>query len=323
MKIKNLKWIKRVLLIGAVLSLGACSDDQEPAGTGDAEFEITDAPADDANVKGVFVTVADIKVNGNSLQGFTKQTIDLKAYTEGNTKVLGTGKFDARTYENLVLVLDLENDASGNAPGCYVLDQNNAKYQLQSTTSGTTEIVLNKSWSVAKDTKTNMVIDFDLRKALRYSDDPEVRYYFVSDNNLKTAVNLVARGKTGIIKGSYEESNNNSNADKVIVYAYKKGTFNVTTETTPQGDDDLLFANARGSAEVKESITGNQFTLAFLEEGEYELHFIGYARDTNTGRMIFESRLEAETNIDGSVGNVITINSGVTVNVAATITGIL
>lgn len=322
MNMKNLKWIKSLWVLIAVLIFGACNDDSEPAGKGQAEFEITDAPIDDASIQGVFVTVADIKINGNSLEGFSKQTIDLKAYSEGKTKVLGAGQLDARTYENVVLVLDLETDADGNTPGCYVLDDNNTRHQLKSTAGGTTDIVVSKSWSVAKDVKTNFVMDFDLRKALRYSDEPQAPYSFVSDQNLNAAVKLVAKAKTGTVQGSYEEASN-SNADKIIVYAYKKGSFNTTTETTPQGEDALLFANAAASAEVKQAVTGQKFTLAFMEEGEYELHFIGYQRDPNTGRLQFESQLQSETTVDGSVGNLITVKSGVTINVAASITGLL
>lgn len=318
---KKLRWMKGLFLISAIVVLGACNDDSEPAGKGEAQFEITDAPVDDTNVKGVFVTVADVKVNGNSLQGFSKQTIDLKAYFEGKTKILGTGEFDARTYENVVLVLDLENDANGASPGCYVLDQNNTKHQLKTTASGTTEIVVSKPWSVTKDAKTNIILDFDLRKAIRYTDASN-GYSFVSDNNMKAAVNLVTKAKTGTIKGTYAESRN-SNADKIIVYAYKKGTFNATTETTPQGDDGLMFANAKSSAVVKQTITGNEFTLAFLEEGEYELHFVGYTHDINTGRYNFEARLQSETSVDGSAANLVTVKGGMTINVAATITGLL
>lgn len=322
MQMKSFNWLKGLLLICISLSFAACDDDSEPAGKGEVEFEITDAPIDDTNIKGVFVTIADVKVNGVSLEGFTKTTVDLKAYSEGKTKILGGGQFDARTYENVVLVLDLENDANGNSPGCYVLDQNNTKHQLGTTANATSELVVNKSWSVVKDAKTNMVLDFDLRKAIRYRDEGTSEYRFASDNNLGAAVKLVTRAKTGTVRGSYEESNG-SNADKIIVYAYKKGTFNAETETTEQGDDGILFANSAASAEVKSTITGNQFTLAFLEEGEYELHFVGYSRDATTGRHLFESHLQSETSVNGSVGNLISVKSGVTLEVAATITGIL
>ena len=317
---RKFRWMKGLLMVSAIALLSACNDDSEPAGKGEAQFEITDAPVDDANVKGVFVTVADVKVNGNSLQGFSKQTIDLKAYFEGKTKVLGTGEFDARSYENVVLVLDLESDENGAAPGCYVLDQNDTKHQLKTTASGTTEVVVSKPWSVTRDATTNIVLDFDLRKAIRYADASG--YSFVSDNNLKAAVNLMTKAKTGTIKGSYEESSN-SDADKIIVYAYKKGTFDAATETTAQGDDALLFANANSSAVVRQTITGNEFTLAFLEEGEYELHFVGYTRDTNTGRYTFEGQLQSETSVNGSVANLVTVKAGVTVNVSAVITGLL
>ena len=318
---RKFRWMKGLLMVSAIALLSACNDDSEPAGKGEAQFEITDAPVDDANVKGVFVTVADVKVNGNSLQGFSKQTIDLKAYFEGKTKVLGTGEFDARSYENVVLVLDLESDENGAAPGCYVLDQNDTKHQLKTTASGTTEVVVSKPWSVTRDATTNIVLDFDLRKAIRYA-DASGGYSFVSDNNLKAAVNLMTKAKTGTIKGSYEESSN-SNADKIIVYAYKKGTFNAATETTAQGDDALLFAHAHSSAVVRQTITGNEFTLAFLEEGEYELHFAGYTSDASTGRYTFEGQLQSETSVNGSVSNLVTVKGGTTVNVSAIITGLL
>jgi hypothetical protein len=321
MKMTKAKWMKSVLMMAIVLSLGACNDD-EPAGKGEAEFEITDAPIDDANVKGVFVTIADIRVNGNSVQGFSKQTIDLKAYSEGKTKIIGSGQFDARTYDNVVLVLDLENDADGASPGCYVLKQDNTKNQLSTAAEGTTEIAVNKSWQVAKDTKTSIVLDFDLRKALRYSGDAGTPYAFVSADNLNAAVRLVTKANSGTVLGSYD-GGNGPDAGKIIVYAYKKGTFNASTETSPQGNDALLFANASGSAEVKQGLTGNEFKLNFLEAGDYELHFVGYTKDAATGRYQFESQLKSETSVDGSVGEFVTVKSGVTLNVSTIITGII
>lgn len=323
MAMKKWKWINCVLMIAGILALGACSDDDAPAaGKGEVEFEITDSPIDDANVKAVFVTIADIKVDGHSLEGFTKQTVDLKAYSEGKTKLLGSGQVDARSYENVVLVLDLESDADGNAPGCYVLDQTDVKHQLNSTASATTEVVVGKTWNVVQNAKTNIVLDFDLRKALRYSDDQSVPYSFVTNDRLNAAVRLVARSNSGDIRGTYEESAS-ANADKVIVYAYKKGTFNASTETAAQGDDGVLFAHAVSSAEVRESLTGNEFTLAFLEEGDYELHFVGYTHDSATGRFQFQSELHSETNAGGSLTDFVTVKSGVTISVSAVITGII
>jgi hypothetical protein len=312
MEMKKSGWFKILAFACATAMVVACNDDSsEPMGKGTAEFEVTDAPSDDASLK------ADIKVDGKSVSGFTKQTIDLKAYQEGNTKLLATAQdLDAKSYSKLTLVLDLENDADGNSPGCYALTKENVKYNLKTTTNGMAEVVINKSWKVAANTTSKIVMDFDLRKSLAYSDDPEVRYTFVNDENLSAAIRLVARESTGTINGEYEAES--SDADKIIVYAYKKGTFNETTETTPQGDNHLLFAHAVASSEVKESLSGRTFKLAFLEAGEYELYFAAHDPDTN-GRMVFTSMLHSDTSINGSAANIITVQAGATINVAGTI----
>ena len=318
MEMKESGWFKILAFACAAAMLAACNDDSsEPMGKGTAEFEVTDAPSDDASLKGVFVTVADIKVDGKSVSGFTKQTIDLKAYQQGNTKLLATAEdLDAKSYSKLTLVLDLENDADGNSPGCYALTNDNVKYKLKTATNGVAEIAINKSWKVVANTTSKFVIDFDLRKSLAYSDNPDVRYTFVNDENLRAAIRLVDRENTGTITGEYQAES--TDADKIVVYAYKKGTFNETTETTPQGDNHLLFAHAVASSEVKQSLSGRTFKLAFLEPGEYELYFA--AHDPNaSGRMVFTSMLHADTSIDGSAANIIKVEAGATIDVVGTI----
>lgn len=316
MKTKNLFSVAGLLLGLAVLFLQACNNDDEPAGKGQAEFKMTDAPSDDPNIKGVFVTVADVKVDGKSIENFNKQSIDLKAYQNGRTELLGTSELAAKSYNNLTLVLDLETDANGNSPGCYVLDADNQKHQLKSTADGTATITMNKGWQVYNDAKSSIVMDFDLRKSIRYDEGSSQPYSFVSDNELNAAVRVVNEAKTGTVKGQYEDKN--SNADKIVVYAYKKGTFNADTETTAQGEGQLLFANAVSSSELKTSLSGAQnFTLAFLEEGEYELHYAAYNYNTTSGRMEFQTELNSETTVNGSVGNIITVQSGVTLSLSA------
>jgi hypothetical protein len=323
MRKNSLSWVTGILFGCGVATFMACDDDSnEPMGQGEVEFEITDAPVDDASVKSVVVTVADVKVDGQSLSGFTKQTIDLKAYFDGNTRILGNAVMDARTYSNVALVLDLDTDAQGNSPGCYVLGQDNIKYKLKSTATGKTDIIINQSWKAAKDTKTKIVMDFDLRKSIRYSDDPAVRYSFVSDNNLQAAVRLVAREKSGTLKGSYQE-NSDVNTEKIIVYAYKKGTFNAATETQAQGTDGTYFKNAVASAEVKDGLTGKIYTLAFLQEGDYELYFAAYSKNTSTGRVSFDAMLQSETSVDGTVASIIRVKAATSINLSTSIKGII
>jgi hypothetical protein len=322
MRKKSLSWLTAIFFGCAVTMFTACSEESEPMGEGEVEFEITDAPIDDANVKSVVVTVADLKVDGKSLSGFSKQTIDLKAYFDGNTKVLGNAVMDAKAYSSVVLVLDLDTDAQGNAPGCYVLDQDNLKYKLKSTATGKTEIVIDQSWKAARNAKTRIIMDFDLRKSLRYSDDPSIRYSFVSDNNLKAAVRVVSAETSGTIKGTYQ-NDSEVDTERIIVYAYKKGTFHAAAETQAQGTDGIYFKNAVASATVKETLTGKVFTMAFLQDGEYELHFAAYSRNASTGRVSFDAMLRSQTSIDGSVISIIKVKAATSVNISTTIKGII
>ena len=322
MKKRGFNWITTALFGFALVSFVACSDNTAPSGKGEVDFEITDAPSDDANIKGVIVTVAEVRVNGQAISGFAKQTIDLKAYQEGSTKLLGSAEMDAKTYSNMTLVLDLDTDANGNSPGCYVLTNDGAKFKLKSSTSGKHEIVMNHAWKVAADAKTKVVMDFDLRKSIRYSDDASIRYSFVSDQNLNAAVRVVTRESSGTIKGSFEDESS-SNAEKIVVYAYKKGSFNAATETEAQGVDKIMFAKAIGSAEVKGGLTGQTYTLAFLEEGEYELHFVAYNKNSENGRFTYAARLQSETNVDGSISNLIRVRAGAAVDLSSKVKGVI
>jgi len=94
---KNLRSIQN--LCGAVLLSAtlftSCELIEPPVElTGTAAFEITDAPIDDGNVKGVFVTVTDVEIDGKSIELASKQTIDLLAYQNGDTKQLGNTVID-------------------------------------------------------------------------------------------------------------------------------------------------------------------------------------------------------------------------------------
>lgn len=314
--------LSKILLLSiAAFAVQSCNDNDDlSSGMGEVEFEITDAPSDDANVKGVFVTVADIKVDGESIGLAQKQTIDLAAYTEGQTKLLGSSQLDAKTYSSITLVLDNESDATGNSPGNYLLTTGDAKYELTGTTSGTTEIVLNKSIEVAANTSNTIVIDFDLRKAIQRSSNASKKYQFINSNELKLAVRAIDKNNAGAIKGTYQESFT-TNADKIIVYAYKKGEFDQSTETTADGNG-RFFANAVTSTVVKGGLT-DSYELHFLEEGEYEIAFAAYKKNTTNNQYELNTVLDAEIKISGSVTNFITVGANTSTSIAANITGLL
>jgi hypothetical protein len=314
----NMKIWMLGLVVCAIFIFAACDNTQD-VGRGQVDFEVTDAPSDDAEVKGVFVTIADVQVNGKSISGFTKQTINLKAYQEGHTKLLASAELDARMYNSLTLILDLNADATGNTPGCYVLTKENTKYKLATSSSGKMEVRLTKPWTVKSEARTKLVMDVDLRKALRYAQDPAVRYAFIE--SLHTAVRLVVGEHSSTITGTFD-GELNGEYDDVIVYAYKKGAFNASTETQAN-ENGLTFRNAVNSAKIKTGIVSNTYKLAFMEAGEYELYFAAYKKDSSTGKLMLKSVVDAILEVNGHVSNVLKVSAGTTISVSASANAVL
>lgn len=291
-----------------------CKKDDSGTDAGSVKVEITDAPIDDANVSGTFITVADVKIDGSSMSGFSgKQTIDLLAYQNGNVKSLGTGSLDAGSHSTVSLVLDYDKDASGNSPGCYVLTKDGVKHALKSTVNTSSEITSTADFTSTATSSTNLVLDFDVRKAVTYSGSASSDYEFAADNELRTSVRVVTKTNAGTIKGTCTDALGTS--EKIVVYAYKKGTFNAATEKA----GTVQFKNAVTSAAV--DAQGN-YTLAFLNAGNYELHFIGYEDANNDGKFELEGSLLLT--IVGALDlNNVTVGAQANVNLNVVVTGIL
>ena len=273
------------------LSVVSCSKDNSTnsGSMGTVSFEMTDAPCDNADVQGVFVTVAAIKVDGKAIDGFSKTTIDLAAYQRGNTKVLGSTTLNANTYSNVTLVLDNTSDQSGTSPGCYVLTKSSGKKAL-ATAASTTEITLTGSFKSTANQSSTAVMDFDLRKTIAY--DGTSGYKFATNGELTSGVRVVQKSETGVIKGSSSNTSTTS-SDKVIVYAYKKGTYNKTTEMQPQGNSNIEFKNAVSSC----TVLNDAYELHFLESGDYELHFVSYKDKNSDGKEDIQG--EFQTSVIG------------------------
>ncbi len=131
---------------------------------------------------------------------------------------------------------------------------------------------------------------------------------------------LVDQSNAGSINGNYTEQVVVTN-DKIVVYAYKKGTFDAGVESQPQGSDAILFKNAVTSSEVKGSLNARTYKLAFLESGDYELHFATYDMDNN-GRPVFKEILTSTITGGSSNADVVTIQAGVTASITTAITGL-
>jgi hypothetical protein len=197
-------------------------------------------------------------------------------------------------------------DASGNAPGSYVVTTGNVKHQLTATSN---EITITKNIAIQAGASNTVVIDFDLRKMIIHqSGNTTDQFDFVTTTELQNSVRVVVENKTGVIAGNV--TNISTSADKIVVYAYKKGTFNSTTETQAQGSSGIEFKNAVSSATVSGA---GHYELHFLEAGSYELHFAGYKYNSITGK----SELQGSVSVTGS-GALDLLNLSVVANATLT-----
>ncbi|MBN8677351.1 MAG: DUF4382 domain-containing protein [Chitinophagales bacterium] len=280
------------ILAFLTIGLFACSKDEDVnPNQAQLQMEITDGPCDDPSVKAVFVTIAEVKVDGKTFSGFTgKKTINLLAYQKGEVAALGLGNLDAGAYQEITLVLDAQTDANGNAPGCYVETIDNVKHALSSAASVTVSTL--KNISLVAGATTQVVLDFDLRKAVQYSGGGSAdQYDFVTSASLQTALRAVVKTQSGNLQGSCQ--NAIVNTDKIVAYVYKKGTFNRNVELS--SENGVAFKNAIASTSVE---SNGAFKIAFLESGDYEVHFAAYKDLNSDGKLDFQGTLILNSLID-------------------------
>lgn len=319
MKQRNLLLFVLMISISAVFV--RCSKDE---GTitdqrGQVAVKVTDAPSDDAKVQGTFITIADVKIDGQSVEGFTKQTIEVSAYQNGETKLLVNQEVAAKSYNSISLVLDNEKDASGNAPGCYVLTEDGKKHNLSSESTTKSEISFNNSFSVESDAEASLVVDFDLRKLIvhRSEGSQDSEYRFVTNAEIVNSVRMVEEDSCGDISGKVNTMFNSEN--EMYVFAYHKGSFDANAESTGQGDSNVLFANAVTSAKV--DANGN-YTLSFLEEGDYEIQVASFEKDAS-GQSSFKAMVNANSTISGVLLNHVSVSAKAQTELNIELTGLL
>ncbi|MBA4852554.1 DUF4382 domain-containing protein [Emticicia sp. BO119] len=313
------------MFIGALgffqLSCDDSTNDPDPDSVnGTLKVSITDAPIDAPDVKGAFVTVTEIKVDGKTFEGFKgPKTINLLELQNGNSLSLGEGNFNTGTFNKLTLVLDYEKDQSGAAPGCYIQKTDNTKQKLQLTGSTQNSIDLTtKEFMVTEGSATDIILDFDLRKAIKSeTSGNQTTYSFVSYNELQSSIRMVERTSAGNIAGKIDNYNATTMGN-VVVYVYKKGTFSQTTETQGQGESKIQFKNAITSTKV--DANGN-FKAAFLDQGDYEVHCASYNKPSGgLFGLVALLNLTSKNNIDLSN---IAVKSSTDVNLSITASTVL
>ncbi len=268
---------------------GDINDPNQPQGS--MSFSMTDAPIDNANISGAFVTVTEIKVDGKTFSGFQgPKTVNVLALQNGNSMNLGQGNVAAGSYSKIEMVINAESDASGSGPGCYILKTDGTKEKLELASGNSSTIEMRPSdFKIEENGSTEIIMDFDLRKSIKSSGND---YSFVSKNELSAAVRAENKAMTGAIKGKID--NYAAAKSNMVVYVYNKGSFNAKSETKGQGSSDIKYAKAVTSAKVK---ADGSFNLSFLPEGNYEIHCEKPAQEANGGLGV-SALLELQSTTD-------------------------
>ena len=314
MKLSNLSGVATLALTLPFLTFSCQKETATPSNEGDGDFrvEMTDAPIDDDHVKAVFVTVADIKLDGASLEGYTTTTVEVSSLTNGETELLYAGQLPARSYNKIELVMEDGMEAVAGGPGCYYVNQDNQKVALEVANEGVISIQ-ESGFELVQSGAVNAVVDFDLRKALVRTDDETKPYAFAASSRLNNSLRFVEKARTGTLTGTVT---NDSQADgEVVVYAYENGAYN-STEAQAENDDEL-FLNAVSSTKLN---ANNEYTLSYLKAGTYELIAVSYQDTDQDGQLEMQGEFKLST-IAGLDLGLLKVDANATTNIDFKVSG--
>src|SRR5690554_2658922 len=171
---------RMLILLLCCFSLIQCSkEDDVNSRAGNLIVKITDAASDDDNIRGIFITVSQIKLDDKPIRNFVPQTIEISSLQKGKTKILTDRYLPAKEYKKISLVLAAHLPDNPLTPGCYVLTKSNIKHNLITENKGILEIEATKEFELIPDTSTELVVDFDLRKAVIRTESTNNKYVFV------------------------------------------------------------------------------------------------------------------------------------------------
>ncbi|MBV6641205.1 MAG: DUF4382 domain-containing protein [Cyclobacteriaceae bacterium] len=294
------------LTISTLSLLTSCNDDSDTGEKGSANVEVTDAAVDAENISGVYLAVSEIQASANgsikTLATFDTPIIfNVMDYQEGATFDLGSGDLDVGVYDELRLIL-ADGSPSDVTTSSYIeyTDQTTAALEIPSGT--TTGYKVKGDFQISANNQTNLVIDIDLRKALVKTSETF---------KLRPTARLVVNETLSTIHG--EVSNYAHSSDqKVAVYAYLEGTYEAAEAEEPAAGESR-FENSINSAVVKEDGT---FTLAFMEEGNYEIVVASYQRNpSNENEFLFEGTVDSELMLGTNILNLLSIESSTNISI--------
>ncbi len=168
----------RVLALSGALALAACGGGgggDDGGGQGTLKVSMTDAPA--CGFSNVFVTVNKVRVHSSAsaeasaggwvdIDVVPARKIDLLSLTNGVLTVLGQTALPAGNYQQVRLVLDANRGGGAGALANSVVPIGGTEQALDTPSAVQSGIKINRPFTVAKGTLTDLVLDFDACKSV-------------------------------------------------------------------------------------------------------------------------------------------------------------
>ncbi|GCC52073.1 DUF4382 domain-containing protein [Chryseotalea sanaruensis] len=264
-----------LFIVWLSLVTGACIDNE--ALRGRIIINLTDAPVDASNIKEVNIAIRSIEVlkkgseTWQTIKSFEEpRTIDLLSFSEGKAYDLTEQYLTPGEYLGIRLELNLANVDNGLTvfPQSNIVFTNNTQEVLFVQAGGDSYVESMEAFSIVTNQTTFLTLDFDVRKSVLltnsgYALDPQMR--------------VVKTDNSGTIDGQFRDF---ADYPKMIAVAYKPGSFN-----TNEAANERAFANSVSSTNVNANVSG-RFTLAFLEQGNYDVVFAALNNDGTIASML-------------------------------------
>lgn len=230
----------------------------EDDGAALVKLSLTDAPVDDENIKGVYITFTGLKYEyinkdlGWEEAVFEKPvTLNLLDLRDGKVTSFGELKLKQGEVEHIRFMLDTDN--------CYITfnDDPERKEPLQIPSGAQTGFKSTNGFVVSTSGEIDITADFDVRKSLTVTGKGVYK--------MKPTIRLVNNMLAGVVAGNLDIGTEYS---KVIVYLYEKGVYE-QSESGIKSD----FSKAYASVAVG---TEGEYRLLWIAEGDYDLVVVGY-----------------------------------------------
>ncbi|KYJ85918.1 DUF4382 domain-containing protein [Sulfurovum riftiae] len=223
--------------------------------TGTVALSLTDAPTDNEEIKGVYVTFTGLRYQYNDKNESNESdkgwqdvnlsepvTVDLLALQDGNTTLLNQTDLPAGVIDHVRFILDTNN--------CYVLLVGDIAKPLTVPSGDQTGYKAIGGFTIPAGGSISVTADFDLRKSLVVNKNKYI---------LKPTIKIIDTIEVGKIKGTMTLDEEGS---KIIVYAYEDGSWDDN-----ESNSDNNFTHAVLSTDA----TKGSYILPWLTVGEYDL----------------------------------------------------